>query len=361
MPEKFITPAQEILSRYKKIGHQEVLKEWRAIVPAEARKEWIRSFAEEKGGETLKEDSGLFRSIILKHLPDEKKDSFINLRRRLAEAKKHERYEDELIDVMENLENFVEENINEDMLNEFVKAYVSSFETDEERTREFFQTQEKITEQTRNITASFFADGKKVLELNKYLHLIIEKPDGSVLDIEDFTEYVENNLPEDFSTYVSTLVIYGSAAIGPRKQKQSHYKKKQDMDFLFIPKVGETADRRAVEYALAGIVYMNCVMGRIIDSTLPGGTGKLDKMEEVFPELIRVSKDFKKEQMLVEIHGVSFPDSVTGTVENWRRLCGPHRIVSTMREGWQEDYKYFLDAAVRNALAKRNERKISKD
>ncbi len=336
---------KDVFDFYRSVKGWEVLREWRKNVPRDARREWIRFSLREKGIVSLSEEQEFFLNIIKRHVS---KSSFEEIKGKIARMQGINDG-DRASEEAQELEYMMAGLITDDMLEDFARVYLASFETDARKRESFFRERKKVVEGIRNIVQTCVDEGGIVASLYSIFPAVLTMEDGSVYEVGSMEDFFQLNSPRN---YASALVVYGSAALGPRKDN-SEYGRKQDIDILFIPRVSRGQDLKTVEHVCASVSYVNFLLQQLIagsDEVIPDNIRK--KMGNVFPALVQFASQCNKEGVFAEIHSPSLPDKNLGFVSDWGKLCGPHQVVATMRDGWEQDYQFFLQAAIKSARMK---------
>jgi len=355
--EERSSTTQEILAEYHELGNREALTNWRQKVPPDVRRSWIRTFIHNGGFDKLSKDAEQWMPEIMSCLPVAEQPRFAYLMseyKRLSDEQaapqvddtisedqdeidnKLEYDSDRLVELDSDIEYCVTNLTDPKILDLFARRYFLSFEKDPEKVHEFFARQEKLC-------AKLKESHLELLRLSPERRLFLAQAchiEGALHD--------EVALPrEPIAQYIAGMVVYGSAAIGPRDS--SKYPRTQDTDVLCIPNIELQEDPFSV---LANNSVQ--ILGALVENMHqqmyePAAEEKiLEIITGECPALASLIAELVKSGERIDVHIAEMPDA-TGFVEGWTPLAGPHRVIGKNDASFKKSYEYFLTAAIHSA------------
>lgn len=340
--EKF-DPTKNILNFYQKIGQRESLVNWRREVPADARRAWIKSLIIEVLDDKVGADFDLWVKLMLKHLPDSEKSAFATTLKRyrtvVADSSvpdlsdDEEEGLDEQGEIIESeLSHYATDPIQQKVLYGFTETYFTTFETEPAKIQAHFERQTERALALHDTYIKFINSNPALLnELAKKEHLTFKIAAPPPTPAQP---------PEQ---YLAALVVYGSAAIGPRDT--TRYGDGQDTDIMTIPNVGLKDDPYAT-YMESCTVLLGQLLTKARFETM--GLDTMAWLQNNIPRLAELITSLKNQKESFDFHVSEWPNNA-GLVGGWRRLVGPHVVVYTHGQNWRESYDYFLASAIKSA------------
>lgn len=323
--------SKDILRFYHEIGHRETLQYWRETVPKDVRKIWLRSFVTEVAKDKLL--SQKYKELLDSTLREDTREELEKINQKIQELQQRiselslqleslptsdEQYDTISMDI-EGIDEYVEgllndsldiqsKSIPEEALEKFASCYFTSFETDQEKQKQFEALQKKA-----GILLSFA---------------------------------LQYTIPE-----IDVVVLAGSSAIG---QRTSQGPEEQDLDFFLLPK-NPIDEKKLIEYQkFLYFLYLKITKtdmeANSFDDEEILSPREKEHFETLLSEWKNVIEFFQENNILPDLRIAETQKNIEiPWVGDWHKLAGPHTILAEVHPDAHDTYKNFLDLAITSA------------
>lgn len=342
-----------ILGRYRELSERRGLQHWRKVVPRDVRRLWIRHLLSDIAREKIV-NTPAFEGLVLQYATPRDRSYIEHTKTQLSQIPRTQSgaVENDTMDecLSEYEAALAQVDLPDEALEQFAELYFLSFRGTERRGEKigirFGNEVQRSAETVYRLMSDIVSHPSAVSTVVRELH-----DEKTFRGRELVTKAQHGSLLQFRQPPFTAVVVYGSAAIGPRTNT---YPGTQDIDIMLIPYL--PARSRGRQFFHQRIEWTNVVFGYI--HQLSEQWASLSEEDQAAQERVLTThlsslrdllQQLRTDSPSLDIHLPDHPTQPDATVEDWPKLCGPHLVLR--HDSQVKSYDLYLQRAIRSARA----------